>query len=231
MDAAGDLVDTPQDFAGNKLIIAVTPGNPEGITGLADLAREDLKVVLAAPEVPAGKYADEALAKAGVTVGRSHSRCPSRASSPRSRWARRTPASSTSPTSQPPAESSTGIAIPGDQNVLATYPIAALTASAHPDDARAFVDLVLSAAGSAGPRRRGIPARAVTGDGARQGRQARREAWRPRRRRRRRHRAGAAARASALVRAGAGRVARRAPAATGALRSASCPSPRWRSSS
>ena len=68
MDAAGDLVGTPQAFAGNKLMIAVEPGNPQHITGLADLARKDLKVVLAAPEVPAGKYAQEALGKAGVTV-------------------------------------------------------------------------------------------------------------------------------------------------------------------
>ena len=68
MDEAGDLAGAPQAFAGNKLIIAVEPGNPEHITGLADLARKDLKVVLAAPEVPAGKYAEEALGKAGVTV-------------------------------------------------------------------------------------------------------------------------------------------------------------------
>ncbi len=68
MEAAGDLAGAPQAFAGNKLVIAVAPGNPEHITGLADLAREDLKVVLAAPEVPAGKYAEEVLAEAGVTV-------------------------------------------------------------------------------------------------------------------------------------------------------------------
>ena len=31
--------------------------------------------------------------------------------------------------------------------MLATYPIATLTGGAHPDDAQAFVDLVLSAEG------------------------------------------------------------------------------------
>ena len=54
MDKVASLVDTPQVFAGNKLEIVVAPGNPKHITGLADLADSDLKVVLAAPEVPAG---------------------------------------------------------------------------------------------------------------------------------------------------------------------------------
>jgi molybdate transport system substrate-binding protein len=55
-------------FARNRLVIAVGRGNPKHIQTLADLARPDLKVVLAAPAVPAGKYARQALAKAGVNV-------------------------------------------------------------------------------------------------------------------------------------------------------------------
>ena len=39
MDKVADLVGTPQVFAGNKLEIAVAPGNPQHITGLADLGR------------------------------------------------------------------------------------------------------------------------------------------------------------------------------------------------
>lgn len=55
-------------FTTNRLQIAVAPGNPKRISSLADLARRDLVVVLAAPSVPAGRYAAEALAKAGVTL-------------------------------------------------------------------------------------------------------------------------------------------------------------------
>src|SRR5260370_11522692 len=55
-------------FAHNRLEIAVAKGNPKGIHTLADLARSGLVVVLADPSVPAGKYAAQALAKAGVTV-------------------------------------------------------------------------------------------------------------------------------------------------------------------
>ena len=58
----GDL----QVFATNSLVIVVEPGNPLGVESLADLARDDLLVVLAAPEVPAGRYAAVALASAGV---------------------------------------------------------------------------------------------------------------------------------------------------------------------
>ena len=55
-------------FARNKLVIAVRAGNPDSIHGLADLGRPGLRVVLAAPAVPAGAYARDALRRAGVDV-------------------------------------------------------------------------------------------------------------------------------------------------------------------
>ena len=63
-----DRSDSPAVFARNRLVIAVGRGNPKHVQTLADLARGDLKVVLAAPAVPAGKYARQALAKAGVNL-------------------------------------------------------------------------------------------------------------------------------------------------------------------
>jgi len=65
---AAGLVDTPRTFARNRLEIAVAPGNPKHISSLADLARDDVVTVLAAADVPAGRYALVALQKAHVTV-------------------------------------------------------------------------------------------------------------------------------------------------------------------
>lgn len=58
----------PVTIARNSLVIAVERDNPHGITGLADLERPDLLIAIAAPEVPAGDYAQQALDAAGVVV-------------------------------------------------------------------------------------------------------------------------------------------------------------------
>ncbi|TMG54885.1 MAG: molybdate ABC transporter substrate-binding protein [Chloroflexi bacterium] len=58
----------PTEFASNRLEIAVAAGNPKKVSTLADLARRDVVLVIAAPSVPAGQYALQALAKAGVAA-------------------------------------------------------------------------------------------------------------------------------------------------------------------
>ena len=62
------LVDPPTSFATNRLEILVEPGNPKDIRGLQDLSRNDIKLVVADENVPAGRYSAQALQAAGVTV-------------------------------------------------------------------------------------------------------------------------------------------------------------------
>ncbi|HEU5430672.1 MAG TPA: molybdate ABC transporter substrate-binding protein, partial [Thermomicrobiales bacterium] len=61
--ANGSIAGAPVVFARNVLTIIVPAANPAGIATAADLAKPGLKLVLAAPAVPAGKYAREAICK------------------------------------------------------------------------------------------------------------------------------------------------------------------------
>jgi molybdate transport system substrate-binding protein len=147
MDKVAGLTGTPQAFAANQLVVAVEPGNPKQVAGLADLGRKDLKLVLAAPEVPAGKYAHEALARAGVTVDPVSLEVSVKGVVTKLSLGE-ADAGIVYVTDVSAAQGKIeGVPIPEDQNVVATYPIAMLEDAALPEDARAFVELVLSSAG------------------------------------------------------------------------------------
>ena len=65
---AGNGDGTPVTFVKNQLVIAVPKGNPEGVTGLADLTKPGVKVALCAEQVPCGAAAKKALDAAGVKL-------------------------------------------------------------------------------------------------------------------------------------------------------------------
>lgn len=56
----------PDAFAANTLTIAVPPGNPAGINGLADLAAAEIDLVVCAPQVPCGAASVRAEDEAGL---------------------------------------------------------------------------------------------------------------------------------------------------------------------
>src|SRR5438093_458566 len=85
---AGLVSGTPPVFPRNHLQIVVARGNPEHISGLADLSRAGLVVVLCAPAVPCGPYAGQALERAAVTVRPASQEATSRRSSARSQIGR-----------------------------------------------------------------------------------------------------------------------------------------------
>ncbi|MQA62070.1 MAG: molybdate ABC transporter substrate-binding protein [Actinophytocola sp.] len=65
---AGRLAGKPATFATNRLTIAVEPGNPMRVNGIADLARDALTVVMCAEQVPCGRAARHLIRDAGITV-------------------------------------------------------------------------------------------------------------------------------------------------------------------
>jgi len=144
MDKVKDLVGTPQNFASNLLAIVVEKGNPKGVKGLDDLASPDLKVVLAAPEVPAGKYAAEILGKAGVSVTPVSQEDNVKAVVTKVSLGEADAGIVYVTDVTAGGDKVEGVDIPEDQNVTATYPIATVKASRSQDKAQAFMDLVLS---------------------------------------------------------------------------------------
>ena len=65
---AGVIDGAPMLFATNKLTIAVPPGNPKGIASFAGLAKDGLKVVVCAQQVPCGSATQKVEKNTGVTL-------------------------------------------------------------------------------------------------------------------------------------------------------------------
>jgi molybdate transport system substrate-binding protein len=164
LQSAG-LVETPQVFANNLLEIAVAPGNPKHITGLADLADPSLKVVIEDPSQPAGKYTALALANLGIVV---HP-----VSEPLD--VKSTLATVTSGNADAAVvyvsdvvsagSTVTGVRIPASQNITAVYPIAILKSSKNQDADKAFVTEIVSGTGQQALKNAGFLPPAVTSSG------------------------------------------------------------------
>ena len=141
---AAGLVDAPVVFARNKLEIAVAPGNPKHITGLADLAKPGMTVVLEAPGVPAGDYSRSVLAKLGITVTPRSLETDVKSAIAKVA-AGEADATIVYVTDVAAAGSTvTGVTIPDADQPVITYPIAVVKASRNQAAARAFVASAVS---------------------------------------------------------------------------------------
>jgi molybdate transport system substrate-binding protein len=147
MDKVKDLVGDPQPFASNLLQIVVEKGNPRGVKDLDDLASSDLKVVLTAPEVPAGKYAGQALDRQGVAVKPVSLEDNVKAVVTKVSLGEADAGIVYVTDVTAGGSKVEGVDIPTEHNVVATYPIATVKASRSQDQAQAFMDLVRSAEG------------------------------------------------------------------------------------
>jgi molybdate transport system substrate-binding protein len=145
----GDLVGPARIFALNRLVIAVPPGNPNRIGSLADLTRSGLTLALAAPQVPAGKYAAEAFKKAGLAVPAASQELDVRAVLNKVAL-REVDAGIVYVTDAHAGDGKVdAVPIPDQYNVTARYPIAVLKEATNARAAAAFVDYVLSDGGQA----------------------------------------------------------------------------------
>ena len=139
----------PQLFTRNTLEIVVPKGNPLRVKGLADLARPEVFVGLGAPGVPAGDYARQILARAGVEV-KPKSLETNVKSIVNKAALRELDAGIVYVTDVDFDDYRTdGVVIASEQNIIATYPIAAVAGNPHRAAANAFMDFTVSAPGQA----------------------------------------------------------------------------------
>ena len=145
--AGGLTAAPPQIFATNKLEIVVGAGNPKHITGLADLAQPGLIVVLAAPAVPAGHYAGQALQAAGVKVTPASLELDVKAVVSKVALGEADAGIVYVTDVRAGGARVAGAPIPDAQNVVARYPVAVLKGSSGAVAGQAFVDYLLGADG------------------------------------------------------------------------------------
>ena len=141
------LATGPTPFVTNDLQIAVPPDNPGQVAGLSDFGKADLLIGLCAEEVPCGQFGREALTKAGVTPSIDTNEPDVRSLLTKVENGDLDAGIVYHTDVLAAGDAVRGIVIPNDQNVVATYPIAALSDSDHTDLAAAFVEYVRSPAG------------------------------------------------------------------------------------
>jgi len=152
--------DAPQPFASNRLVVVVPEDNPAGPVRLQDLARPGLRLVLAAEEVPVGRYSRHFLEKAsrdeafgaeyGQQVLAQVASFEQNVRAVLTKVALGEADAGIVYTSDLVGAGADGVAridIPDAFNSVAFYPIAPVSESPHPDLARAFVVFVLSSEG------------------------------------------------------------------------------------
>jgi molybdate transport system substrate-binding protein len=137
----------PVTFATNLLAIIVPKGNQAGITGVADLAKPEVKVVVCAPEVPCGKYATSIFKNANITV-----RPVSQEQNVKGVVTKVTSGEADAgivyiTDVQAAGDKAEAVTVPADRNVVARYPIASVKTSTKTDVDQAFIDFVLGSDG------------------------------------------------------------------------------------
>lgn len=148
--------DAPQIFLTNKLVIILPADNPAELEKLEDLATPDIKLVLAAEEVPVGKYARQVLDNMNGSFGADFkdkvlANVVSNEDNVKQVIAKvqlgEADAGIVYVSDSIAAPDLKTIEIPADLKIIAKYPIAPLTKSENADLAAKFIEYVLSTEG------------------------------------------------------------------------------------
>ncbi len=148
--------DDAQVFLTNKLVVILPPNNPAALEKLEDLANPGIKLVLAAEEVPVGKYARQALDLMDTSFGAGFKdkvlgNIVSNEDNVKQVVAKvqlgEADAGIVYISDSIAAPELKSVEIPTELNVIAKYPIAPLVKSENAELAAKFVEYVLSAEG------------------------------------------------------------------------------------
>jgi molybdate transport system substrate-binding protein len=147
---AGDITGTPVIFARNSLEIVVKPGNPLGIHSLAGLDKAGV-VAICVKTAPCGFTADQALAKAHVTIPTSKVTLGQDVDST---LAEVTTGDADAAivyvtNAKSVGTQGVGVPIPAAQNVPTSYPIATVKTTKNKALSQAWIAYVLSPTGQA----------------------------------------------------------------------------------
>ncbi|MEU3405962.1 molybdate ABC transporter substrate-binding protein [Streptomyces sp. NPDC006670] len=126
-------------IAKNRLVIAAGKGNPFKIAALKDLADSKIKVVLAAPEVPVGRYSKQILDAQKIEVKPVSQEPNVRAVLSKVELGEADAGLVYKTDSAKSGDKVVNVDIPDDQNAVASYPAATLKQSKNAEAAAAFV--------------------------------------------------------------------------------------------
>lgn len=144
---AAGLAAEAAPLVANELAIVVEAGNPLGIADLEDLARDDVLLVLAGEEVPAGRYAAELLDAADLEVAPVSREVDVRAVLGKVRLGEADAGIVYRTDALAAGDAVELVELPADRNVVATTYLVVLDDAPNPGAAAAFVQLLRSDTG------------------------------------------------------------------------------------